>query len=133
MFCLHNQTTATLRFHHIFHPSRPTTPSVSSFLGHPDPSHIILDVPFPSMILVEAQEIFTILDHVNCDLQGRKIKFTNSKTLVGWRRDRPERALPLTLPNVKNLKNEKKRKTKKKRKETKGKKKPWENMKKHEK
>ena len=38
-----------------------------------------------------------------CDVQGRKIKFTNSKTLVGRCRDRPSRALTLTFPNVNNI------------------------------
>ena len=35
----------------------------------------------------------------DCDLQGRKLNFTNSKTLVS----RSSRALPLTCPNVSNL------------------------------
>ena len=39
------------------------------------------------------------------DLQGRKINFVNSKTLVS----RPSRALPLTCPNVENKKKEMKR------------------------
>ena len=34
---------------------------------------------------------------------GRKINSTNSKTLVGRCRDRSQRALPLTCPNVNNL------------------------------
>ena len=52
---------------------------------------------------------------LDCDLQGRKINFTNTKTLVGWCRDQTQRALPLTCPNVKTLKtkNEKKRKQRK--------------------
>ena len=59
-------------------------------------------------------------DVLCCNLQGRKINFTNTKTLVGWCRDRPWRALLLTCPNVKNLQkiktkqNEKKRKGEKK-------------------
>ena len=43
----------------------------------------------------------------DCDLQGRKINFTNSKTLVGRCRDR--RDAPLACPNVKNLQKIKKR------------------------
>ena len=45
-----------------------------------------------------------------CDLQGRKINFTTSKTLVGWCRDGPSRALPLTCPNVKDFEKKKKMK-----------------------
>ena len=37
-----------------------------------------------------------------CDLQGRRINFANSKTLVGRCRDRPSSASPLTFPNAKN-------------------------------
>ena len=55
-----------------------------------------------------------IFDLVDCDLQGRKINFRKSKTLVGRRRDRRSRTLPLTCPNVNDNKNQKKKKNKKK-------------------
>ena len=51
--------------------------------------------------------------NVVCDLQGRKINFTSSKTLVGRCRDRPWRSFG--LPECEQpQKNEKKRKQKKK-------------------
>ena len=42
------------------------------------------------------------VERASCDIQDRKINFTNSNTLVGWCRDRPSRALPQTCPNAKN-------------------------------
>ena len=51
------------------------------------------------------RQLMVVEMELDCDHQGRKINFANSKTLVGRCRDRPQRAFPLTCPNVMNLKN----------------------------
>ena len=47
--------------------------------------------------------MFPSVTGVCCNLQGRKMNFTNSKTLVGQCRDPPSSASPLTCPNIKNF------------------------------
>ena len=83
---------------------------------------------FFGYITQASQHIFSHCDFsgrkIDCDLQGRKINFLNSKTLVGRCRDRPSSTLLLICPKEMNLSNQRRKRkwkkatTKKERKKT---------------
>ena len=112
---VHNSLTNAILHALLWNDPRVTPRSVARTLGivRTPPASQPAALAVLSTLCVTVRDMGTSQDtparaspHSHCDLSGRKINLTNSKTLVGWFvgcRDRPQRALPLTCPNVNNF------------------------------